>query len=172
MLRLGNRDEREVGFEPASTPAPSQPSGSWSNTPAESTRGETVIGEHISIEGTIRASENVIIEGKLKGSIEIPANQLTIGVKGQVEADISAESVVISGRLVGNVMARNKVQVTKSADFSGQIKAKRVAIEDGAYIKASIELEREDKKPSENKPANATAAQNPPKEAPKAQVVK
>lgn len=141
MLTMGKRESSEferTDFGPSSNAAESLRSGS-------SAGEKTVIGEHLAIEGTIRASEDVIIEGNIKGSIEIKGHQLTVGSKGKVEADVEADSVVIGGRMVGNVVAKNKVQVTKNADFSGQIKAKRIAVEDGAFVKASIELEKDDK---------------------------
>ena len=146
MLKLGTHDEKEVGFD--------QQSG---NATGKSNSGTgTLIGEHIAIEGIIRADEDIVIEGSIKGTIEAKSHQLTVGSKGKVEADVEAESVIISGRMVGNVKARGKVQITKSADFNGQIKAKRIAVEDGAYIKASIELERDAKDhPSSQKPIEA-----------------
>jgi len=105
---------------------------------------KTVIGEHISIEGKLRADEDLIIQGTLKGTIELEKHHITIGAKSKVEADIRAESMTISGTMNGNVSVYGKVAITKEADFTGQIKAKRVAIEDGAYINASIEMQRED----------------------------
>ena len=104
--------------------------------------GKNIIGEHISIDGTIRGRENLIIEGHMKGKVELEKHHLTIGSKGQVEAEIQADNVTVSGRLVGNIMASGKVEITKNADFTGEIKAKQISVEDGAYLKACIELER------------------------------
>ena len=56
------------------------------------------------------------------------------------------ENVTISGRLMGNIQARGKVVITRDADFNGEIKAKNISVEDGAYLKAVIELEREPEK--------------------------
>ena len=104
---------------------------------------KTIIGEKITIEGTIRGKEDLLIEGLVKGSIEAEAHHLTVGPKGQVEAEIKAANVTISGRLVGNINAVGKVELTKEADFNGEIRAKSISVEDGAYLKAVIELERE-----------------------------
>jgi cytoskeletal protein CcmA (bactofilin family) len=142
MLSMGKKELNEYersDFEQSSAARETSRGGN-------ATSGEkTIIGEHISIEGTIRADEDIVIEGNVKGSIEVKSHQLTVGSKGKVEADVDADSVVIGGRMVGNVTARNKVQVMKNADFSGQIKAKRIAVEDGAFVKASIELEKDEK---------------------------
>ncbi len=105
----------------------------------------TVIGQNISITGDIKGKEDLEIQGTISGSIELPANHLTVGPNGKVEAEIKADNVTISGRLSGNITARGKVLITREADFSGEIKAKSIAVEDGAYLKAVIELEREDR---------------------------
>lgn len=119
---------------------------------------KTVIGEHISIDGTVHAKEDLIIQGSLKGTMELDKHHITIGNKGKVEADIQAESMTISGTLNGNVTVHGKVEITKEADFTGQVKAKRIVIEDGAYIKASIEMQREEDnkpKPAAKRPIDA-----------------
>lgn len=117
-------------------------------TGRDSGNERTVIGEHISIDGTVRAKEDLIIQGTLKGTMELDKHHITIGNKGKVEADIQAENITISGMVNGNVTVHGKVEITREADFTGQIKAKSIAIEDGAYINASIEMKRdEDKKP-------------------------
>ena len=103
----------------------------------------TIIGDQIYIEGTIRGDEDLLIEGSVKGNIEMKSHHLTVGSKGQVEAEVRAANVTISGKLEGNINATGRVEITKSADFNGEIKAKSISVEDGAYLKAVIELERE-----------------------------
>ena len=107
------------------------------------TETKTLIGEHISIEGSIRGKGDLVIEGSVKGNIQLEKYHLIVGPKGQVEAEIHAGNVTVSGQLTGNIIALEKVAITKDADFSGEIKAKRISVEDGAYLKAAIELERE-----------------------------
>ncbi len=104
---------------------------------------KTVIGDQISIEGAIRGKEDLLIEGSVKGSIEVKAHHLTVGVKGQVEAEILAANVTVSGKLAGNVNATGRVEITREADFNGEIKTKSISVEDGAYLKAVIEMDRE-----------------------------
>ncbi|MBW1744038.1 MAG: polymer-forming cytoskeletal protein [Deltaproteobacteria bacterium] len=67
---------------------------------------KSLIGEQISIEGTIRGKGDLVIEGTVKGAIEVAGHHLTIGAKGQVESEIHADNVTISGKLKGNVNAR------------------------------------------------------------------
>jgi len=114
-------------------------------SPVSST-GKTIIGKQVAIEGGIQGSEDLVIEGTVRGSIELEKFHLTVGPKGKVEAQIRAGNVTISGQLKGNIKALDRVDITKDADFSGEIKAKRISVEDGAYLKAVIEVERESQK--------------------------
>lgn len=108
-----------------------------------SAAGKTVIGEQVSIEGSIQGNEDLVIEGSVKGSIKLEKYHLTVGPKGKVEGEIEAGDLTISGQLVGNVRTLEKVEIAKNGQFNGEIKAKRIAIEDGAYLKAVIEIEQE-----------------------------
>jgi cytoskeletal protein CcmA (bactofilin family) len=127
MLKKPRREETYT--EPKARPVSSQP--------------DTIIGDNVFIEGNIRGEGNLMIEGTVKGKIELAKHHLTVGLNGQVEAEIQAGEVTVSGHLIGNITALDKVMITKTADFNGEIKAKRISVEDGAMLKASIELERE-----------------------------
>ena len=109
----------------------------------EAKETKTIIGENISIEGNIRGDGDLVIEGSVKGSIELERHHLRIDSKGRVEGEIKAGDVTVSGRVVGNITALNKVSLTKEANFTGEIKSKRISVEDGAYLKATIQLEQE-----------------------------
>ena len=126
-----------------------------------SNTGQTIIGKDVSIEGSIKGKENLVIEGNLKGSIVLEDHQVTVGPQGQVEGEIYAENITISGQMAGNINAKNKVEITKDADFSGEIKAKRMSVEEGAYIKTVVELERDQQKKAGG-PDNKPMAQSVP----------
>ena len=117
-------------------------SGQPSHSATVDRDNSTCVGETISIEGSISGKGNLIIQGKIKGNIDLNDYQCTVGTKGDVEADIQAQKVTISGKMKGNVIAREKVEITESGDFEGEIKAKRISVEDGAYMKAVVELEK------------------------------
>jgi len=130
-----------------------------------SSTGKTIIGKQVAIEGGIQGSEDLVIEGTVRGSIELEKFHLTVGPKGKVEAEIRAGNVTVSGRLKGNIKALDRVDITKDADFRGEIKAKRISVEDGAYLKAVIEVERESQKKIEPVgKANNSFASAPDKE--------
>ena len=123
--------------EPApSFPPPPRP------TPQPSEE-KTIIGQHISIEGQIRGGEHLVIEGSMKGNVQMEKHNFTVGANGRVDGEVHAQNVSIRGQLKGTINAVGKVEVSKEADFYGDIKAKSISVEDGAYFKGSIELSRE-----------------------------
>ena len=150
MLNKWGGTNKEPTF---SSDIPQKENVSYSSSPPVDRK--TIIGEHISIDGNIHGKESLIIEGAMKGKIELEKNQITVGTKGRVEAIIHADNVTISGRLTGNIKALGKVSISKGANFTGEIKARSISVEDGAYLKATIELEREPQKgaPPDAKPA-------------------
>ncbi len=140
MLKNGKKTEDDKGFafdksteQKTITPAPSP----------GNTAEKTVIGENVSIEGNIRGDEHVVIEGSMKGNIELEKHNFTVGSKGRVEGEINAQSVKVSGQMIGNIKTQGKVEITKEADFMGDIRAKSISVETGAYFKGSIELDKE-----------------------------
>jgi cytoskeletal protein CcmA (bactofilin family) len=137
---------KEKGFEKVNEPETSniteQKNFSMSASP-ETKDKQTVIGEHISIEGNIRGEEHLLIEGTMKGNIEMGKHNFIVGSKGRFEGEILAQNVDISGQMIGSVKAQGKVEIKKEADMSGDIKAKSISVEEGAYFKGSVELDRE-----------------------------
>jgi cytoskeletal protein CcmA (bactofilin family) len=146
--------------ESAKTASPDKTAESKSSAfiSSSSAREEkTVIGEHISIEGSIQGGENLEIQGSMKGTIELQKHNFRIGPNGHVDGEIAARNVSVSGEFKGNIKANEKVELTREADFYGEIKAKSISVEDGAYIKGVIELEREpNRKSSSASAASAT----------------
>ncbi len=143
MLKKGRKPEDDrvhdydtVLAQTTPKPAPTVPS-------AETRADNTTIGKNISIEGSIRGNEHLVIDGSMKGNIEMQKHNFTVGPNGKVEGEINAQNVKISGQMIGNIKTQGKVQITKEADFMGDIKAKGISVEDGAYFKGSIELAQE-----------------------------
>lgn len=108
---------------------------------------KTIIGEGVIIEGKIRGTGNLIIEGSMKGDVELEGNSITVGPQGRVEGEIVAKDAVISGQVNGKINAAGTVNIAQHADFCGEIKAKSISIDDGAFFKGKIEMDRE---PSRN----------------------
>ena len=100
----------------------------------------TVIGTNITIEGEIRGEESLTIQGTVKGKIAV-AQGLIIEAGANVEADIEAQSVSIAGRLMGNVVARDRLEVRPEGRMIGDAKAARFVIADGASFKGNVDMD-------------------------------
>ncbi len=100
-----------------------------------------MIGQSITIKGTINGAENLVIEGKVEGSVVLPDHDLTIGESGQVSADLNAKTIIVQGQVDGDISGTEKVVVSKSGRVRGNIVAPRVTLEDGAKFKGSIDMD-------------------------------
>ena len=111
-------------------------------SPDKSIPTKTVfIGQSIHIKGELTGNEDLTIEGKVEGNIELKDHNLIIGANGRIEAELFAKNITIMGEVNGNVYAEERVEVTKSGKLRGNIIAPRVVIEDGARFKGSVEME-------------------------------
>jgi cytoskeletal protein CcmA (bactofilin family) len=140
MLKKSKKPEDDKGYAEDKT----KEHNTFTSISHSETRAETtIIGENISIEGNIRGAEHLVIEGSMKGNIQMEKHDFTVGSKGRIEGEINAQNVKVSGQMIGNIKTQGKVQITKEADFMGEIRAKSISVEDGAYFKGSIELDKE-----------------------------
>jgi cytoskeletal protein CcmA (bactofilin family) len=108
-----------------------------------------IIGPGISINGDISGDENLVIEGKVEGKINLPGHQVEIGKSGRVHADIVAKFIKIEGEMHGDIDGREKVIIASSGHVKGNITAPRVMLEDGAIFKGSIDINPNDSAPVE-----------------------
>jgi cytoskeletal protein CcmA (bactofilin family) len=101
------------------------------------------IGRSVVVKGELSGSEDLFIDGQVEGTIELRGNSLTIGPHGQVKANVNAKDVVVQGKLEGNIQASQRAELKKTAVAVGDIITQRVAIEEGAYFKGKVEIQRE-----------------------------
>ena len=107
----------------------------------------TSISHSTSIVGNIKAEEHLIINGTVKGNIEINNYTLFIGPSGKLDGEVHAQNVRVRGQMRGEINAKGTVEITKEADFSGIIRSKDISVEKGAFFDASVELGRGSPKP-------------------------
>jgi len=104
-------------------------------------RSTAMIGKTIQIKGSVTGNENLVIEGNIDGSVDLPQNDLTIGESGQVTANLVAKVVKVDGQVTGDINGSEKVVISKSGRVRGNIVAPRVTLEDGAKFKGSIDMD-------------------------------
>lgn len=118
-----------------STPAPSNP-----EPPRRSSTGAT-IGPSIFIKGDLSGEEDLVIEGRVEGKVDLKQNNVTVGRNGRVRADVFGKVVIIEGEVDGNVFAREQAILRQEGAIRGNITAPRVVLEDGSRFKGSIDME-------------------------------
>ena len=124
-------------------PAPSSPSSSSpvaSEPPRRSTTGAT-IGPSIFIKGDLSGEEDLVIEGRVEGKVDLKQNNVTVGKNGRVRADVFGRVVIIEGEVDGNVFAREQAILRQAGAIRGNITSPRVVLEDGSRFKGSIDME-------------------------------
>ncbi len=133
---MWNKDDQRNEPAAAGTPAPPP------SRPAPSSGGgqPAYIGKSISIEGTITGSDDLVIEGHVKGSIKLSDNMLTIGANGVVEADVEAKEIRVQGKLNGATKARDRIEIGKTGSVEGEVTTSRIAVEDGAVFRGSVNI--------------------------------
>ena len=121
-----------------------------------------MIGPTIKIKGDISGDENLVIEGKVEGTVTLPGYDVAVGQSGEVSADIKANVVRIDGEVTGDISGVEKVVVSKNGRVKGNIVAPRVTLEDGAKFKGSIDMDPADGVAKmQPKPAKAAAPAEP-----------
>jgi len=140
-------DKRKDPAAEPTAPTPAATRETPTSTENFTSRSTAVIGQTIQIKGTITGNENLVIEGKVEGSINLSQNDLTVGQSGNVTADVTAKTVKIDGQVTGDISGEEKVIVSKSGKVKGNIVAPRVTLEDGAKFKGSIDMDPGEAKP-------------------------
>jgi len=110
--------------------------------PAIKAAGKTaVIGPGIVINGDISGTESLLIEGKVKGHIQLASHDVTVGHSGEVHADVTAKIIRVAGKVEGDLVGQEKVIISSTGNVRGNIVAPRMLLEDGAIFKGSIDMD-------------------------------
>jgi cytoskeletal protein CcmA (bactofilin family) len=103
----------------------------------------SLIGESVVIRGELSCSEDLYIGGQVEGAIELKGNRLTVGPNGRVKGNVNARAAVVQGKLEGDIHASDRVDLKQSAVVVGDIATQRISIDEGAYFKGSVNIQKE-----------------------------
>jgi cytoskeletal protein CcmA (bactofilin family) len=112
-------------------------------TVSETSSNQALVGPSITITGGLAGEEDVVIQGKVEGTVQFRQHNVTIGEHGRVKADVFAKEVCVEGKLEGDIFGETLVAVKATGTVRGNITAPRVIMEDGARFKGSIDMEPE-----------------------------
>jgi cytoskeletal protein CcmA (bactofilin family) len=116
------------------------------------------IGKTVVVKGELSGKEDLYLDGEVEGTVELRDHNLTVGPNGRVKANLHAKDITIIGKVQGNVRAIDKVEIRKSGSLIGDIITARPIIEEGAYVKGSIETQRAEVARAEARKAETAAA--------------
>ncbi len=114
---------------------------------------ETILGPGTEIEGNIKTTESIRIDGKIKG--ELQADTIVIGESGVVMGDIVANHITVAGKIKGNVTANAQLELLPSGHIIGDIRSNKLVISDGATFEGNCQMIRTD---GQVVPLNSTKA--------------
>jgi cytoskeletal protein CcmA (bactofilin family) len=151
----GQPESKNIPVNPPPKPA----AATWEGTTAMSTdamrplgatadRSTARLGPSLHVKGEISGNEDLVIDGSVEGLVQLDERKLTVGATAKVTADIIAREVVVYGTVKGNLRAKDRIEIKKDGSVNGDLTTARIMIEDGAYFKGSIEIDKTSEKDS------------------------
>ena len=125
---------------------------------ATTDRATARLGASLHVKGEISGNEDLLIDGSVEGLVQLDERKLTVGATAKVTADIIAREVVVYGTVKGNLRAKDRIEIKKDGSVIGDLTTSRISIEDGAYFKGSIEIDKSPEKESSHSAFAKTAS--------------
>jgi cytoskeletal protein CcmA (bactofilin family) len=129
--------------------------------PLRSAREAAVIGPSIQINGDLSGEEDLVIQGKVNGTIQLREKSLTVGNQGQVDANVLAHSIIVEGKVNGDLYGSERVCIRKTGNVNGNIVSPKVSLDEGCRFRGSIDMDQEVIKQAFAKPDVASSVAKP-----------
>jgi cytoskeletal protein CcmA (bactofilin family) len=107
---------------------------------AAAENGQARIGKSVVVRGEVKGNEDLIIDGRVEGTVTLTESRLTIGPSANVTADLTARDVLIQGQVQGNIVATGRVELRAGSTVEGDVRALRLAVEDNAVFRGKVDL--------------------------------
>ena len=99
-------------------------------------------GKSVVVTGELTAGEDLVVGGRVEGAITLSNHTLTVLDSGEVHANVVAKSVIVLGKIVGNVETSERLELREASTVLGDVIAPRIAMADGAIINGTIEMSK------------------------------
>ena len=100
----------------------------------------TTIGPSIAITGEVTSTEDIVVQGRVHGQVNVREGLLTIGEQAQLRADVRGARVMVLGQLKGSIVASERIELAPTASVEGTLSADRVVLTDGTRFNGSIDM--------------------------------
>jgi cytoskeletal protein CcmA (bactofilin family) len=97
------------------------------------------IGSSIVIKGHVTADEDIVVSGRVEGSITVTGHAVTVNAGAQLVADIQARAIDVSGQVLGTLVAEERIELRETADVEGELNAPALRLEYGAGFQGKAE---------------------------------
>jgi cytoskeletal protein CcmA (bactofilin family) len=114
---------------------------------------KNVLSSDVEIKGSLKFSGELNFDGKLDGDIQ-GEGSLTLGDSAVINGNLTAQSVVVRGKVTGNINAKDKIEIKTKAELFGDIRASKLVVEEGVIFVGKTEV-------NPNKVAPTPAARPP-----------
>src|SRR6266478_887871 len=125
---------------------------------ATADRATARLGSSLHVKGEISGNEDLYMEGTVEGLVHLDERKLTVGATAKLTADVIAGEVIVYGSVKGNVRGKDKIEIKKDGSVNGDLTTAQIIIEDGAYFKGSIEIDRSADKEADKNVSSRTAS--------------
>jgi cytoskeletal protein CcmA (bactofilin family) len=98
------------------------------------------LGPTLAFQGELTGQEDLVLQGKFQGKLNLPGSNLLVAEQGKIEAEIRIKNVTIRGEVAGNIHASGRVVIEKTGRMKGDLDASRISIEDGAQFKGTVKI--------------------------------
>jgi cytoskeletal protein CcmA (bactofilin family) len=122
------------------------------NTPTNSNGSKNVLNSDVELKGTLKFTGELTFDGKLDGDINSEGS-LTLGENAVVKGNINVNTVVMRGKINGNVTAREKIEIKSKTELFGDVRAPKLVIEEGVTFVGKTEVNPNKVAPSAPPPA-------------------
>jgi cytoskeletal protein CcmA (bactofilin family) len=112
------------------------------------------------IKGEVRGTDDLYIDGEVRGTIELTNGRVTIGPHGKISADVDAREIIVRGKVSGSLLGRDRVEIGSTGEVNGDISTLRISIGEGAQIHSKVEIDRPDNSKN-NRPGIKSSASVP-----------
>jgi cytoskeletal protein CcmA (bactofilin family) len=119
------------------------------------------IGQSIVFKGELSGDEDLEIDGQVEGNVQLENHQLTIGPNGHLKAEVNAKSIIVIGRVKGNLIASERIEIQASGVVEGDVQAPRLNVQEGAVLNGSINMTTSARTDSKQSSAAASSAPSP-----------
>ena len=121
---------------------------------------KNVLSSDVEIKGNLKFSGELTLEGKLEGEISTDGI-LHLGETGTVNGNLNVNSIIIRGKINGNVVAKDKIEIKSKAEVFGDVRAAKLVIEEGVTFVGKTEVNPNKVAPSASPPPRVPSPEAP-----------